>query len=85
MTEDEIRQIVRDEIQRFGAEVFAAHEKPKPPDWLTTEGAAAHTQLSRKTIYTAVRSGQLRAAVVGGRRELRFRQAWLDAWLEATA
>jgi len=28
-----------------------------------------------------VRSGQLRAARIGGRRELRFLESWIDDWL----
>ncbi len=53
--------------------------------WLTVDQAAARAQLGTKAIYRAVRSGRLRAARVGGRRQLRFRSEWIDAWLEATA
>jgi excisionase family DNA binding protein len=53
--------------------------------WLTAEQAAAHAQLSIKTVYRAVEASTLRAARVGGRRSLRFRAEWIDAWLEASA
>ena len=33
------------------------------------------------TIYRAVQRGQLRAARIGGRRELRFLASWIDSWL----
>jgi hypothetical protein len=34
-----------------------------------------------KTIYREVKAGRLRAARVGGRRELRLLPEWVDAWL----
>ena len=53
--------------------------------WLTAAEAANHARVGIKTIYGAVRSGRLRAARIGGRRELRFLSLWVDAWLEASA
>lgn len=49
--------------------------------WLKIGEAADRARCGPKTIYRAVRSGQLRAARIGGRRELRFLAAWIDAWL----
>ena len=34
-----------------------------------------------KLIYREVRAGRLRAARVGGRRELRLLDQWIDEWL----
>lgn len=53
--------------------------------WLTVEGAAARAVVGRRTIYHEVKAGRLKAAKVGGRRELRFRPEWIDLWLEAAA
>ena len=53
--------------------------------WLTTTGAAKRALCGQKLIYTEVKSGRLRAAVVGGRRSLRFKAEWIDEWLERTA
>jgi len=59
---------------------------PEPRSrWLTAKQAARHANVSTKTIYQAVRSGRLRAALIGGRRSKRFLVAWIDAWLEAEA
>jgi len=55
------------------------------PVWLTAEEAAQRGRVGEKTIYREVRAGRLRAARVGGRRELRFRATWIDEWLESTA
>jgi excisionase family DNA binding protein len=52
--------------------------------WLTAEEAAAYTKTSKKTLYSEVRRNRLRAARIGGRRELRFRREFLDAWLQAS-
>lgn len=57
------------------------HESP----WLTVREAAARGRCSMKTIYREVRAKRLRAAVVGGRRALRFRAEWIDDWLERQA
>lgn len=55
--------------------------------WLTVKQAAARAQVGQKTIYRAVRNTRapLRAATVGGRRDLRFLPSWVDQWLEATS
>jgi excisionase family DNA binding protein len=49
--------------------------------WLTVEEAAQRARCGVKTIYREVRAGRLRAARVGGRRELRLLSAWVDEWL----
>lgn len=49
--------------------------------WLKIREAAARARCGPKTIYRAVRSGQLRAVRLGGRRELRFLESWIDDWL----
>jgi excisionase family DNA binding protein len=49
------------------------------------EQAAARAQTGTKTIYREVKAGRLRAARVGGRRELRLRDEWIDMWLEKCA
>jgi excisionase family DNA binding protein len=56
-----------------------------PSPWLTITEAARYMRIGRKTIYGAVRGGRLRAAVVDGRRALRFRATWCDEFLEATS
>lgn len=54
-------------------------------DWLTVLEAAAHARCGKRSIYLAVAQGRLRAARLGGRRELRFLPEWLDAWLLASS
>jgi excisionase family DNA binding protein len=54
-------------------------------EWLTVSDAAQHAKCGAKSIYLAVRQGKLRAARLGGRRELRFLAEWIDAWLLATS
>ena len=49
--------------------------------WLTVREAAARARCGSKLIYREVRAGRLRAARVGGRRELRFLDQWIDEWL----
>ena len=53
--------------------------------WLTVEQAALRAQVGVKTVYREVRAGRLRAARIGGRRELRFLAEWVDAWLMAAS
>jgi excisionase family DNA binding protein len=46
---------------------------------------AAYAKVSKKTIYGAVASEKLRAARVGGRRDIRGKASWIDDFLEASA
>ena len=57
-----------DTISRPGTNGNSAAQSP----WLTVSEAAQHANCGRKSIYSAVASGRLRAARLGGRRELRF-------------
>ena len=50
--------------------------------WLTVIEAAEYSGLSRDTIYTACERAELRHARVGGRRTIRLKPEWIDAWLE---
>ena len=56
-----------------------------PSPWLRLREACRYTGCGRRSVLAAVRAGQLRAARVGGRRELHFRASWLDGWLEGLA
>jgi excisionase family DNA binding protein len=58
---------------------------PCPSPWLTVGEAAERARVGVKLIYREVAAGRLRAARVGGRRDLRLRPEWIDAWLDATA
>jgi excisionase family DNA binding protein len=53
--------------------------------WLTVAQAAARAQVGPKVIYREVRAGRLRAARIGGRRELRLLSEWVDLWLTNSA
>lgn len=59
----------------------------RPPDssspWLDAGQGAAYARVSRKLLYRAVRSGRLKAARVGGKRQVRLRREWLDAFIES--
>ena len=55
----------------------------EPPTWLTVHEAAIRARCGDKLIYREVAAGRLRGVKVGGRRSLRFRAEWIDAWLEA--
>ena len=49
--------------------------------WLTVREAAERARCGSKLIYREVKAGRLKAARVGGRRELRLLAEWIDAWL----
>jgi excisionase family DNA binding protein len=55
------------------------------PIWLTVDQAAARAQVGPGMIYAAARNGKLRVARLGGRRCLRFRPEWVDAWCEQSS
>ncbi len=53
--------------------------------WLNVSEAAEYAGVSRDTIYTACERHELRSARVSGRRAIRLRPAWIDAWLDRHA
>jgi excisionase family DNA binding protein len=53
--------------------------------WRTVKEAAQRAKTGARLIYREVKAGRLKAARVGGRRELRLRDEWIDRWLEETA
>jgi excisionase family DNA binding protein len=59
--------------------------EPMVSPWLTVREAAGRAKCGERSIYNATRSGKLRAARLGGRRELRFLASWIDAWLLASS
>lgn len=50
--------------------------------WLTVAEGADYAGVSRDTIYTACERGELHHARIGGRRSIRIKAQWIDAWLE---
>jgi excisionase family DNA binding protein len=50
--------------------------------WLKVAEAAEYAGVSRDTIYTACERRELGHARVGGRRSIRLKPEWIDAWLE---
>lgn len=57
--------------------------QPSPAIWLTAADVAEQLKLGIKVIYRAVKRGRLRAARIDGRGLYRFRQEWVDAWVES--
>ena len=55
-----------------------------PSGWWTRRDAAVHARVSEATIGREVRNARLRHVRVGGRRALRFKREWVDAWLDGS-
>lgn len=53
--------------------------------WFTVSEGAEYAGVSRDTIYTACERGELRHVRIGGRRSIRLKPDWIDAWLERHA
>jgi len=53
--------------------------------WRTVQQVADRALCGPKLIYREVKAGRLRAARIGGRRDIRILDAWVDAWLEAAS
>ena len=62
-----------------------ADTEPVVTPWRTVTQAAARAQVGEKTIYREAKAGRLRHARVGGRRDIRFLDSWIDDWLIATS
>jgi len=56
-----------------------------PSPWLTATQAAAYLHRGRRFVLREIHAGRLRAAVVGGRREVLTRAEWCDAWVSDQA
>ena len=63
------------------AALFVDTERDTTSPWITVNEAAKRARCGIKLIYREVRAGRLKAARVGGRRELRLRAEWVDTWL----
>lgn len=50
--------------------------------WLTVAEAAQYARVNCATIYTACERRGVRQVRVGGRRTIRLKPEWIDAWLE---
>ena len=68
------------EIVATATRLLAERELPGTP-WITVDEAAKRARCGIKLIYREVRAGRLKAVRIGGRRELRLRPDWIDAWL----
>ena len=53
--------------------------------WLTARQAAKRLQSGVKLVYHEVASGRLRAAKIGGKRAIRIKAEWVDAYREGMA
>ena len=53
--------------------------------WLTVSEGAEYAGVSRDTIYTACERRELHHSRIGGRRSIRLKPEWIDAWLERYA
>ena len=53
--------------------------------WLKGGEGAEYAGVSRDTIYTACERKELRHARISGRRSIRLKPEWIDAWLERHA
>jgi excisionase family DNA binding protein len=54
----------------------------QPSPWMDAQRGASYAGVSRKLIYRAIRSGRLKAARIGGRREVGLRREWIDEYFE---
>jgi excisionase family DNA binding protein len=53
---------------------------PRSP-WMTATDAASYLKRGRRFVLREIKSGRLRGAVVGGRREVLTRAEWCDEWV----
>ena len=53
--------------------------------WLNVREGAEYAGVCRDTVYAACERREIRHARVGGRRAIRLKAEWIDAWLERHA
>jgi excisionase family DNA binding protein len=49
--------------------------------WLTTAEAAKYLKRGKRFVLREIHAGRLRAAVIGGRREMLTRREWCDEYV----
>jgi excisionase family DNA binding protein len=54
---------------------------PTDSPWMTASEAAAYLKRGRRFVRHEIKAGRLRAALVGGRREVLTRREWCDEWV----
>ena len=69
------------EVVATAMRLLTPQTSPASSPWITVGAAAKRARCGVKLIYREVSSGRLQAVRVGGRRELRLRADWVDAWL----
>jgi excisionase family DNA binding protein len=67
----------------MGVNTTSVYPTSASSPWLTVKEAAERARCGVKLIYREVEAKRLRAARVGGRRELRILPEWIDQWLLA--
>ena len=53
--------------------------------WMTATEAAKYLKRGRRFVLKEIHAGHLRAAVVGGRKEILTRAEWCDDWVSDQA
>ena len=66
-------------------EVPVSAREAAPVVWLTADQAADRLQSGKRLIYRAIAAGHMRAARIGGRRDIRIRVEWVDEYADRTA
>ena len=69
------------ELVATATRLLTTQSPARSSPWITVGEAASRARCGIKLIYREVSAGQLHAVRVGGRRELRLRADWVDAWL----
>lgn len=63
---------------------MAETETPVSP-WLTIDEARTVAKVGARLLYREIKAGRLRAARIGGRRDIRVHVDWIHEWLAASA
>jgi len=74
-------QVLADLMRAIVDERLAALDAPPEREWLTRDEAADHLRLSERTLDRLVARGEVRSALIEGRRI--FRREWLDEFAAA--
>src|ERR687897_2381182 len=78
-------QLLNTQFKRARLHACTRREVAMMKTWFNVSEAADYAGVSRDTIYTACERHELRSARLNGRRAIRIRPQWIDAWLEQHA